>query len=99
MLFVCTGANTGLVSNAQELSVALLSPASTVSPYRMSSGYRRPPTGDSDHGYSTMTPHEDTEPPLSTTPTPSLSNTPPSHQTLLPNHIIAPVTVHMPMHT
>ncbi|XP_052058181.1 VWFA and cache domain-containing protein 1-like [Mytilus californianus] len=33
-----------------------------VSPYRMSTSYRRPTGGgDSDHGYSTMTPHEDSE--------------------------------------
>ncbi|XP_055922242.1 VWFA and cache domain-containing protein CG16868 [Eupeodes corollae] len=34
-----------------------------VSPYHMSTGssYRRPPNGESDHGYSTMTPHEDSE--------------------------------------
>ena len=35
-------------------------PAS-VSPYRMSTSYRRPAGGDSDHGYSTMTPQEDSE--------------------------------------
>lgn len=32
-----------------------------VSPYRVPTNYRRPPGGDSDHGYSTMTPHEDSE--------------------------------------
>ena len=32
-----------------------------VSPYRVNTCYRRPPGGDSDHGYSTMTPHEDSE--------------------------------------
>ncbi|XP_013142701.1 PREDICTED: VWFA and cache domain-containing protein CG16868 [Papilio polytes] len=33
-----------------------------ISPYRVITGYRRPHTaGDSDHGYSTMTPHEDSE--------------------------------------
>lgn len=32
-----------------------------VSPYRVNTAYRRPPGGDSDHGYSTMTPHEDSE--------------------------------------
>lgn len=32
-----------------------------VSPYRVNTGYRRPAGGDSDHGYSTMTPHEDSE--------------------------------------
>ncbi|RWS12904.1 VWFA and cache domain-containing protein 1-like protein [Dinothrombium tinctorium] len=35
--------------------------AAIVSPYRLNPGYRRPPGGDSDHGYSTMTPHEDSE--------------------------------------
>lgn len=29
-----------------------------LSPYRLNPGYRRPPGGESDHGYSTMTPHE-----------------------------------------
>ncbi|XP_017839507.1 VWFA and cache domain-containing protein CG16868 [Drosophila busckii] len=36
--------------------------AADISPYHVSSGssyYRRPPNGESDHGYSTMTPHED----------------------------------------
>ncbi|XP_011499006.1 PREDICTED: VWFA and cache domain-containing protein 1 [Ceratosolen solmsi marchali] len=32
-----------------------------ISPYRVSTNYRRPPGGDSDHGYSTMTPHDDSE--------------------------------------
>lgn len=32
-----------------------------ISPYRVNTGYRRPAGGDSDHGYSTMTPHEDSE--------------------------------------
>ncbi|GIY57309.1 VWFA and cache domain-containing protein 1, partial [Caerostris extrusa] len=31
------------------------------SPYRVPTHYRRPAGGDSDHGYSTMTPHEDSE--------------------------------------
>ncbi|XP_014679119.1 PREDICTED: VWFA and cache domain-containing protein 1-like [Priapulus caudatus] len=35
-------------------------PAS-VSPYRINTTYRRPLGADSDHGYSTMTPHEDSE--------------------------------------
>lgn len=35
-------------------------PAS-ISPYRVSTNYRRPAGGDSDHGYSTMTPQEDSE--------------------------------------
>lgn len=34
---------------------------SEISPYRMSSGGYRRPNGESDHGYSTMTPHEDSE--------------------------------------
>lgn len=33
-----------------------------ISPYRVVTGYRRPnTTGESDHGYSTMTPHDDSE--------------------------------------
>lgn len=89
-----TGGSSSLVANAQEVGVALLSSvAVSVSPYRMSSGYRRPPTGDSDHGYSTMTPHEDTEIPEAQPPAPA------AHQTLLPHHILAPVTVHMVMDT
>lgn len=35
-------------------------PEISISPYRISTNYRRP-NGDSDHGYSTMTPHEDSE--------------------------------------
>ena len=38
--------------------------AATISPYRMNPGYRRPngnPGESSDHGYSTMTPHDDSE--------------------------------------
>ncbi|XP_060082073.1 VWFA and cache domain-containing protein 1-like [Ylistrum balloti] len=35
--------------------------AASVSPYRVNTSYRRPAGGDSDHGYSTMTPHEDSE--------------------------------------
>ena len=34
--------------------------AAQISPYRINPAYRRP-GGDSDHGYSTMTPHEDSE--------------------------------------
>ena len=30
-----------------------------VSPYRVNTSYRRPAYGDSDHGYSTMTPNND----------------------------------------
>ena len=36
-------------------------PAASISPYRVNTTYRRPTTGDSDHGYSTMTPHDDSE--------------------------------------
>lgn len=37
--------------------------AAAVSPYRMNPGYRRPPgvADSSDQGYSTMTPHDDSE--------------------------------------
>ncbi|GAB1599475.1 VWFA and cache domain-containing protein 1-like isoform X3 [Argonauta hians] len=35
--------------------------AASISPYRVNTTYRRPAGGDSDHGYSTMTPHEDSE--------------------------------------
>ncbi|XP_042881004.1 VWFA and cache domain-containing protein 1-like isoform X1 [Penaeus japonicus] len=40
-----------------------LGAAATISPYRMNPGYRRPPgqADSSDHGYSTMTPHDDSE--------------------------------------
>jgi len=42
-------------------------PAS-ISPYRVNTTYRRPATtGESDHGYSTMTPHEDSSEQASTT--------------------------------
>lgn len=37
-------------------------PVAPVSPYRVLTGYRRPnAAGESDHGYSTMTPHDDSE--------------------------------------
>ena len=38
-----------------------LDPPSVVSPYRINPQYRppRPNAGESDHGYSTMTPHDD----------------------------------------
>ncbi|XP_074642229.1 VWFA and cache domain-containing protein 1-like [Tubulanus polymorphus] len=35
--------------------------AASISPYRVNTMYRRPVGADSDHGYSTMTPHEDSE--------------------------------------
>lgn len=36
-------------------------PAASISPYRMNPTYRRPTNTESDLGYSTMTPHEDSE--------------------------------------
>lgn len=35
--------------------------SSDISPYRMHAGNFRRPNGESDHGYSTMTPHEDSD--------------------------------------
>ena len=49
-----------LTGHTNFLLATFENPAS-VSPYRMSTSYRRPAGGDSDHGYSTMTPHEDSE--------------------------------------
>ena len=81
-----------------------------ISPYRVSTNYRKPPGGDSDHGYSTMTPHDDSE--QQTFAEPLLvvgSNTEPdlrrrsaclpSPTTHLgsPHHVLAPVTVHCNM--
>ena len=51
---------TAVVSHEFSLAVGLDNVA-IVSPYRVNTGYRRPAGGDSDHGYSTMTPHEDSE--------------------------------------
>ena len=42
------------------MTVAFENPAS-ISPYRINTTYRRPTGGESDHGYSTMTPHDDSE--------------------------------------
>ncbi|XP_076757338.1 VWFA and cache domain-containing protein 1 isoform X2 [Xylocopa sonorina] len=81
-----------------------------ISPYKVSTNYRKPPGGDSDHGYSTMTPHDDFE--QQTFAEPLLvvgSNTEPdlrrrsiclpSPMTHLgsPHHVLAPVTVHCNM--
>lgn len=46
-----------------DMSGVGLGAAATVSPYRMNPGYRRPPglADSSDQGYSTMTPHDDSE--------------------------------------
>lgn len=42
------------------LTETKIQPEISVSPYRIATNYRRP-NGDSDHGYSTMTPHDDSE--------------------------------------
>lgn len=52
---------TAVVSHEFSLAAAGLDNVAIVSPYRVNTGYRRPAGGDSDHGYSTMTPHEDSE--------------------------------------
>lgn len=83
-----------------------------ISPYRVSTNYRRPPGGDSDHGYSTMTPHDDSEQQTFAEPLlvvggnvePDLtrqSTGMPSPTTFLgsPHHVLAPVTVHRNMET
>ncbi|CAL1673299.1 unnamed protein product [Lasius platythorax] len=85
-----------------------------ISPYRVSTNYRRPPGGDSDHGYSTMTPHDDSEQqtfasePLLIVDNniePDLTRQSgigmPSPTTYLgsPHHVLAPVTVHRDMET
>ncbi|XP_015437765.1 PREDICTED: LOW QUALITY PROTEIN: VWFA and cache domain-containing protein 1 [Dufourea novaeangliae] len=60
-----------------------------ISPYRVSTNYRKPPGGDSDHGYSTMTPHDDSEQQTFAEPqTTHLGS---------PHHVLAPVTVHCNM--
>jgi len=52
---------TAVVSHEFSLAAGLDNVA-IVSPYRVNTHYRRPTAGDSDHGYSTMTPgHEDSE--------------------------------------
>ncbi|KAF0299200.1 VWFA and cache domain-containing protein 1 [Amphibalanus amphitrite] len=70
-----------------------LAPAAAVSPYRLNPGYRRPAAGtESDHGYSTMTPHDDSEaagepdPVRAASPASSmLSSPPPSAPVPLPD--------------
>ena len=54
MFFCFTGHTNFVLATFNE------NPAS-ISPYRVNTSYRRPAGGDSDHGYSTMTPHEDSE--------------------------------------
>ncbi|XP_011631150.1 VWFA and cache domain-containing protein 1 isoform X1 [Pogonomyrmex barbatus] len=85
-----------------------------ISPYRVSTNYRRPPGGDSDHGYSTMTPHDDSEQQtFASEPLLAVDNSVesdltkqsdigvPSPTTYLgsPHHVLAPVTVHRDMET
>lgn len=83
-----------------------------MSPYRVSTNYRRPPGGDSDHGYSTMTPHDDSEQQAFVEPLLVIGKnvesdlikqptTVPSPTTYLgsPHHVLAPVTVHCNMET
>ncbi|XP_053982206.1 VWFA and cache domain-containing protein 1 [Hylaeus volcanicus] len=81
-----------------------------ISPYRVSTNYRKPPGGDSDNGYSTMTPHDDSEQQTFVEPLLVVGNNTesdlrrrsiclPSPTTHLgsPHHILAPVTVHCNM--
>ncbi|XP_012531291.1 VWFA and cache domain-containing protein 1 isoform X2 [Monomorium pharaonis] len=85
-----------------------------ISPYRVSTNYRRPPGGDSDHGYSTMTPHDDSEQQIfASEPLLAVDNNiesdlikqsnirVPSPTTYLesPHYVLAPVTVHRDMET
>lgn len=84
-----------------------------ISPYRVSTNYRRPPGGDSDHGYSTMTPHDDTEQQQGFASEPLLTidnvksdlttqsgiEMPSMTYVGSPHHVLAPVTVHRDMDT
>lgn len=55
-----TNAKQNLLMNGQNEANCMIFPNVT-SPYQMSSNYRRPNAGSSDHGYSTMTHHEESE--------------------------------------
>ncbi|EDS33898.1 dihydropyridine-sensitive l-type calcium channel [Culex quinquefasciatus] len=55
-----TNAKQNLLMNNQNNANYMIFPSVT-SPYQMSSNYRRPNAGSSDHGYSTMTHHEESE--------------------------------------
>ncbi|XP_055545291.1 VWFA and cache domain-containing protein CG16868 [Wyeomyia smithii] len=55
-----TSAKQNLLLNGQNNANYVIFPNVT-SPYQMSSNYRRPNAGSSDHGYSTMTHHEESE--------------------------------------
>lgn len=83
-----------------------------ISPYRVSTNYRRPPGGDSDHGYSTMTPHDESEQQMFAEPLLVVGGNTETEQTSQvngtastmtylssPHHILAPVTVHQNMET
>ncbi|XP_065584406.1 VWFA and cache domain-containing protein 1-like [Artemia franciscana] len=49
------------VAVQQDIRLIELDNIAAMSPYRVNTRYRRPPASESDHGYSTMTPHEDSE--------------------------------------
>ncbi|XP_012148021.2 VWFA and cache domain-containing protein 1 isoform X1 [Megachile rotundata] len=81
-----------------------------ISPYKVSTNYRKPPGGDSDHGYSTMTPYDDSEQQTFAEPLLVVGNNTepdlrrrsiclPSPTTHLgpSHHVLAPVTVHYNM--
>ncbi|KAK0095373.1 hypothetical protein PV326_008544 [Microctonus aethiopoides] len=82
-----------------------------ISPYRVATNYRRPPGGDSDHGYSTMTPHDDTEQQSFAEPLLLMSNniepefvhhptaSSPTTHLESPHRVLVPVTVHRNMET
>ncbi|XP_019539275.2 VWFA and cache domain-containing protein CG16868 [Aedes albopictus] len=55
-----TNAKQNLLMNGQSNANYMIFP-NVASPYQMSSNYRRPNAGSSDHGYSTMTHHEESE--------------------------------------
>ena len=50
-----------LFSGHANIVLATFENPASISPYRVNTSYRRPTGGESDHGYSTMTPHEDSE--------------------------------------
>ena len=49
------------ISGHTNIVLATFENPASISPYRVNTSYRRPTGGESDHGYSTMTPHEDSE--------------------------------------
>ena len=50
-----------IIAGHTNIVLATFENPASISPYRVSTNYRRPTGGDSDHGYSTMTPQEDSE--------------------------------------